>query len=598
MKYIEAAGLVKFDFLGLKTLTLLAKAIDLISNRGINIDLLSLPLDDKKTYEMLSRGDSIGVFQLESTGMRDVIRKLKPDTFEDIIAIVALYRPGPMDNIPSYIARKHGLEEPDYLYPTLEGILKETFGIMIYQEQVMQVAQELSGYTLGNADLLRRAMSKKDQIEMEKQRQVFVDGAHAKAVPKDKASQIFDQVNMFAGYGFNKSHAAAYALVAYQTAFFKANYPVEFLAASMSLDINNTDKLNIFRQELSNLGVDVLGPDINSSAADFQVEACSNGKTGVRYALAAIKNVGDAAMCSLVEERKNNGPFLDIADFTQRVDSKVVNKRLMENLVKAGAFDSLDPNRRRLYDSIEVILRHSNAASLDRKSNQIGLFDVGDSPMTPLTLSSCADWSSTIRMKEEFDAIGFYLSGHPLDTYKKSLVRLKVRSSADIVREGLSGPAIMAGTVISKVERISGKGNRYAFVQLTDVSGIFEIMVFSELLSVNHELFEPGSSLLIKAGVQFKGEAPKFTANIVEPLDKVASKLQARLSIQISSSEPLVNIKDALRNSKSGTGEITFVTKLEDGREIEIKLKDSFEITPNLLLSIRNISGIEIISEN
>jgi DNA polymerase-3 subunit alpha len=403
---------------------------------------------------------------------------------------------------------------------------------------------------------------------------------------------------MFAGYGFNKSHAAAYALVAYQTAFFKANYPVEFLAASMSLDINNTDKLNIFRQELSNLGVEVLGPDINSSAADFQVEACSNGKPGVRYALAAIKNVGDAAMCSLVEERKNNGPFIDIADFTQRVDSKVVNKRLMENLVKAGAFDSLEPNRRRVYESIALILRHSNAAALDRKSNQIGLFDAGDSPMTTLTLPSCADWSSTIRMKEEFDAIGFYLSGHPLDTYKKSLTRLKVRSSADIVRKGLSGPAIMAGTVISKVERISGKGNRYAFVQLTDVSGIFEIMVFSELLSVNNELFEPGNSLLIKAGVQFNGDAPKFTANIVEPLDKVASKMQARLSIQINSSEPLANIRDALRNSESGRGEITFVAKLEDGREIDIKLRDSFEISPDLLLSIRNIPGIEIISEN
>jgi len=602
MKYVEAAGLVKFDFLGLKTLTVLAKAIELISNRGININLLSIPLDDKKTYQMLSRGDSIGVFQLESTGMRDVIRKLKPDTFEDIIAIVALYRPGPMENIPSYIARKHGLEKPDYLYPTLEGILRETFGIMIYQEQVMQVAQELSGYTLGSADLLRRAMGKKDQAEMDKQRQVFVDGANARGVPKDKASRIFDQVNMFAGYGFNKSHAAAYALVAYQTAFFKANYPVEFLAASMTLDINNTDKLNIFRQELSHLGVDVLGPDVNASAADFQVETCSDGNSGVRYALAAVKNVGDAAMSLLVEERMQNGPFQDIADFTQRVDTKVVNKRLMENLVKAGAFDRLEPNRRRIYKGLEVIMRHASAAANDRKSNQIGLFDTENSPMPSISLPTTSDWSPTDRMKEEFDAVGFYLSGHPLDAYSKSLERLKVRSSADIIRKGQPGPANMAGTVISKIERISGKGNRYAFVQLTDVSGVFEIMVFSELLSVAQELFEPGNSLFIKAGVQFQGETPKFTANIVESLDKVASKAQAGVNITISSPEPIENIQNALRNSnkheENRGGAVVFTLRLEDGREVDIKLKGDFEITQDILQNIRSISSIENLCEN
>ena len=598
MKYVESAGLVKFDFLGLKTLTLLDKAIKLVSKKGINIDLLSIPLDDKKTYKMLSRGDSIGVFQLESLGMRDVIRKLKPDSFEDIIAIVALYRPGPMENIPSYIARKHGLEDPDYLYPTLEGILKETFGIMIYQEQVMQVAQELSGYTLGNADLLRRAMGKKDKIEMDKQRQVFVEGAHAKAVPREKASQIFDQVNMFAGYGFNKSHAAAYALVAYQTAYFKANYPLEFFAASMSLDINNTDKLSLFRQELSNLGVEVLGPDVNASGADFQVETYKNGKAGVRYALSAIKNVGEAAMCMLVDERIKNGPFKNITDFAQRIDSKVVNKRLMENLIKAGAFDSIEPNRRVLYEGIETILRFSNAATQDRNSNQIGLFDSGKSTMTTVKLPSCSDWSSTTKMKEEFDAIGFYLSGHPLGTFKKTLVRMKVRSSADIIRQGLTGPAIMAGTIVGKTERRSGKGNRYAFVQLTDESGIFEIMVFSELLTANEKLFDLGNSLLIKAGVQFQGETPKFTANIVESLDKVAMKVQNGLTIHISSSEQLKDIQEVLKNSKSGKGEVIMVTKLGDGREVDIKLKDSFEINSDLLSSIRNLPGIEIISEN
>jgi len=600
MKYVESAGLVKFDFLGLKTLTVLAKAIELVGDRGIDIDLLSIPLDDEKTFQMLSRGESTGVFQLESTGMRDVIRKLKPDTFEDIIAVVALYRPGPMENIPSYIARKHGQETPDYLYPTLEGILKETFGIMIYQEQVMQVAQELSGYTLGGADLLRRAMGKKDQAEMDKQRQVFVDGAHAKGVPEDKASEIFDQVNMFAGYGFNKSHAAAYALVAYQTAYFKANYPVEFLAASMTLDINNTDKLNLFRQELSRLGVQVLGPDVNASAADFRVETGSDGNAGVRYALAAVKNVGDAAMRLLVDERIENGPFADIADFTERVDSKVVNKRLMENLVRAGAFDRLEPNRRRVYQGIDVIMRHANVAAQDRNSDQIGLFGGEDAPMPTVTLPETSDWSPTDRMKEEFDAVGFYLSGHPLDAYGKSLERIKARPSADIIREGHPGPVNMAGTVIGKVERTSGKGNRYAFVQLSDATGIFEIMVFSELLSVARELFEVGNSLFIKAGVQFEGETPKFTANMVEPLDKVASKAQAGLNIAISSPEPLENIQDALKDSNggSGRGEVIFTTRLEDGREVDIKLKGGFAITPEVLQNIRSIPGIEDMQEN
>ncbi len=600
MKYVESAGLVKFDFLGLKTLTVLSKAVEYVAERGIDIDLSTIPLDDEKTFQMLGRGESTGVFQLESTGMRDVLRKLKPDTFEDIIAVVALYRPGPMENIPSYIARKHGEEEPDYLYPTLEGILKETFGIMIYQEQVMQVAQELSGYTLGGADLLRRAMGKKIQAEMDAQRKVFVDGAKAKGVPEQKASQIFDQVNMFAGYGFNKSHAAAYALVAYQTAYFKANYPVEFLAASMTLDINNTDKLNLFRQELDRLGVPVLGPDVNASAADFRVEDDIDGKAGVRYALAAVKNVGDAAMRLLVDERIQNGPFENIADFADRVDSKVVNKRLMENLVRAGAFDRMNPNRRQVFEGIETIMRHANAAAQDRNSDQIGLFGGEAAPMPAVTLPEVSDWSPTDRMKEEFDAVGFYLSGHPLDAYGKSLERIKARPSAEIIREGHPGAVNMAGTVIGKTERTSGKGNRYAFVSLSDASGIFEIMVFSELLAMVRDLFEVGNSLFIKAGVQFEGDQPRFTANSIEPLDKVASKAQAGLNITISSPEPLQVIQEVLQDASGGRGRgmVVVTARLEDGREVDIDLNERFAITPEVMQNIRSISGIEYLQEN
>ncbi|NQU57347.1 MAG: DNA polymerase III subunit alpha [Rhodospirillales bacterium] len=599
MKYVESAGLVKYDFLGLKTLTVLAKAVELVGARGIEVDLTTIPLDDEKSYQMMSRGETTGVFQLESTGMRDVLRKLKPDTFEDIIAVVALYRPGPMENIPSYIARKHGQEEPDYLYPTLEGILKETFGIMIYQEQVMQVAQELSGYTLGSADLLRRAMGKKIQSEMDEQRQVFVDGAKAKGVPEEKASQIFDQVNMFAGYGFNKSHAAAYALVAYQTAYFKANYPVEFLAASMTLDINNTDKLNLFGQELNRLGFAVLGPDINASAADFRVEKSNDGREGVRYALAAVKNVGDAAMRLLVNERVEGGPYKDVADFAERVDAKAVNKRLMENLVRAGAFDRLEKNRRKVFEGVETILRHASAAAQDRDSDQIGLFGGEATPMPTITLADVPDWSPIDRMREEFDAIGFYLSGHPLDAYGKSLELLKARSSAEIIRSGKAGPVKMAGTVIGMKERTSSKGNRYAFVQMSDASGIFEIMVFSELLAVARGLFEVGNSLFIKGAVQFEGEQERISANSVEPLDKVAARAQSGLCLTVRSETPLAAIKEVLKdaNSGRGQGEIRLIAVLDSGEKVGVKLKGGFAITPEIMLQIRSIPGIDEVQE-
>jgi len=591
MKYVESAGLVKFDFLGLKTLTVLDKTVKLIAQKGIKIDLSTLPLDDEKTYQMMGRGETTGVFQLESAGMRDVLRKLKADTFEDIIAVVALYRPGPMENIPSYIARKHGEEDPDYLYPTLEGILKETFGIMIYQEQVMQVAQELSGYSLGNADLLRRAMGKKIQAEMDQQRQAFVDGAVAKGVPKNKASQIFDQVNMFAGYGFNKSHAAAYALVAYQTAYFKANYPLEFLAASMTLDMSSTDKLNQFRQELGRLGFPVYSPDINASEVEFKVEG-----EAIRYGMAAIKNVGDGAMHMLIEERRENGPFIDFADFADRVDAKAVNKRQLENLVRAGAFDSMDGNRRKVFSGVEGILRHASAAAQDRNSNQIGLFGGDAAPKTTIHMEDVADWSPTDRMKEEFYAVGFYLSGHPLESYAQSLKRIKARPSAEVFAEGHPGAVKLAGTVIGKKERVSAKGNRFAFVQLSDTTGIFEVMVFSELLATARELLEVGQSLFIKAAIQFEGETPRITANSFERLDEVAARSTPGLRLHIASDKPLPQLSAALSGDR-GRGKISVVVRAENNLEVEIDLKDSYLITPELLRTIREISGIDEIQE-
>ncbi len=592
MKYVELTGLVKYDFLGLKTLTVLATAVRLIGEGGPTIDLSTLPLDDPATYQMLGRGESTGVFQLESAGMRDVLRKLKPDTFEDIIAVVALYRPGPMDNIPSYIKRKHGEEDVDYLYPCLEGILKETFGIMIYQEQVMQIAQELSGYTLGSADLLRRAMGKKIKAEMDKQRQNFIEGAVNKGVPESKASQIFDQVAKFAGYGFNKSHAAAYALVAYQTAYLKANYPVEFLAASMTLDMNNIEKLNGFRQELARLDVPVRPPDINASGVDFTVERNDGKAQAVRYALAAVKNVGEGAMESVLAERQANGAFKDISDFCNRLDTRAVNKRQMENLVRAGAFDTLAGNRRSLFTVLENLLRVANVAASDRASNQIGLFGEKDMGAQDVQLPEIADWSPLDRLNEEFLAIGFYLSAHPLDAYSKSLERLGVKSSADVLEIGRSGPVDMAGTVIAKKERTSGKGNRYAFVQFSDPAGVFEMTVFSELLASAREMLDVGQSLFIKASVQFEGETARFTAHAFEPIDRVTSRSTQGLMVRIEVADSLPGIKTALDRAGRGRGKVVLAAKLDKETEAQVLLADKYAVSPTLLMEIGGMPGV------
>ena len=449
MKSVEQAGLVKFDFLGLKTLTVLAKTVDLVAEGGPAPDLSRLPLDDGPTFDLLGRGETIGVFQLESAGMIDVLRRLKPKAFEAIIAVVALYRPGPMANIPSYIRRSLGEEKHDYLYPTLEGILKETFGIVVYQEQVMQIAQELSGYTLGHADVLRYAMGKKIKKEMAAQRQTFVEGALARGVPKAKASHIFAQVEKFGGYGFNKSHAAAYALVAYQTAYLKANHPVEFLAACMTLDVGKPDKINAFRLELDRLGIALLPPDVNASGVAFTVDRGS-GAAAVRYALAAIKHVGKAAMETLVGEREANGAYEDLADFATRLDAGVVNKRQLENLVRAGVFDGFTTNRQRLFEAVETLVRHASAAHADRESRQIGLFGEEAMPAARIELPQSPDWQRWERLRQEFDAIGFHLSGHPLDDYRTHLEAHRVLSHAEVGRRGAPAASPWPGPSLAR----------------------------------------------------------------------------------------------------------------------------------------------------
>ncbi len=594
LKYVELAGLVKFDFLGLKTLTVLQRAVALLKASGVELDLLHLPLGDPKTYEMLGHGDTVGVFQLEGQGMRDMLRKLRADRFEDIIAVVALYRPGPMENIPRYISVKHGEEEPDYLHPSLEDILRETHGIMIYQEQVLQIAQKLSGFSLGSADLLRRAMGKKIQSEMDAQQEAFVNGAVQRGVVRGTAEHIFDQVQKFAGYGFNKSHAAAYALVAYQTAYLKANHPVEFLAASMTLDLGNTDKLNVFRQECGRLGIKLLPPDINRSGVEFTVEATPQGPA-IRYALAALKGVGALAMGGVVAERDAHGPFKHLFDFAHRLDLKSFNKRQFENLAKAGAFDRLNQNRAQTCAAAELLLRHASAASEERQSQQVSLF--GDAPETESrgALPQVPDWPAMERLQFEFEAIGFYLSSHPLDAYGKSLERVGVTRSAEMAsRLAMGGPPRykLAGIVVGKKERTSARGNRFAFLQMSDASGFFEVTVFSEVLAQARGLLDAGQPLLVTADGRAEEDSVRLTAQRIEPLDSVVAQSAAGLKVFVSAREALSPLNSLISRESGGKGRVTLVVPVPPSREVEITLPGGFRISPKVRAAVKSLPGI------
>lgn len=594
MKYAEIAGLVKFDFLGLKTLSVLQQAVEFT---GENVDLLKLPEGDKPTYEMLSRGEAVGVFQFESAGMRDALRKLKPDCLEDLIALGALYRPGPMDNIPTYIAVKHGKQEPDYLDPMLEEVLKETYGVIIYQEQVQKIAQIMGGYTLGGADLLRRAMGKKIKEEMDSHRDLFTEGAEKNGVKKSKASAIFDLVAKFAGYGFNKSHAAAYALVSYQTAYMKANYPAEFIAASMNYDIHNTDKLSIFRQEAQILGIPILPPDVNQSQAIFSVAKSEDGKKVIYYGLGALKNVGEAAMQALVDEREN-GPFKDVFDFAGRLDSKVVNKRALENLVKAGALDKLHPNRQQLFESIDVLLAYTNAQARERESNQVSLFggDAGQSMAKP-ALKDVKDWLPLERLHQEFSAVGFYLSAHPLSGYKRNLERMGVASSGDFNRKlnESYNPIKLAGIVTGIKTKVSDRG-RFAFIQLSDVDGIFEVSVFDEtLLSNARDLLENGKLLLINADGKRDDGGVRLIAQGISLLDEAVMKAQrGEVHIYLEKEhavQPLHNLLAPLQKKGQGV-QIKLFAATSAESQIIISLPESYQVSPSFLAQVENVEGV------
>ena len=601
MKWVEPAGLVKFDFLGLKTLTVIDRSVRLIRRRGIDIDIARLPLDDEKTFRMLAKGDAAGIFQLESSGMRDVLKNLRPDAFEDIIALVALYRPGPMDNIPSYVRRKHGQETPDYMHEWLKPVLEETYGVIIYQEQVMQIAQILAGYSLGQADLLRRAMGKKKQEEMDAQRASFVQGASAKGVDPEQATQIFNLVDKFAGYGFNKSHAAAYALVSYQTAWLKANYPVEFLAASMTLDAGNTDKLNMFRRELERLSIPLLPPDINRSGVEFEVEQVEEGRFGVRYALAAVKNVGAGAMEAVVAERESGGNYRDLGDLARRLDPRQVNKRQLENLVRSGAFDSLNGNRGQSFEAIETILRHAAAASSERSSNQVGLFGgPAGGDVVPLKLPVVRDWSTLDKLSNEFDAVGFFLTAHPLDAYKRALAQQNVLVWSEAfarMQKGMTGFRL-AGVIARVQERKSQKGKPYAFVELTDSSGAFEVMFFSQQLSAHRDMLEVNKSIVLTIEARIENDTPKLVAQSAQSIDDVVAQAGMGLRLVIDNDKPFDVVRDILEAGGRGKGFVHVALNLPDmSRQVELTLPDRYKISPKLRDNLETIPGILEVQE-
>lgn len=586
MKWVEQAGLVKFDFLGLKTLSVLQRAVDLVSRRGVSIDLLAIPLDDAPTYAMLSRAESVGIFQLESAGMRRALIEMKPDRFEDIIALVALYRPGPMANIPVYCDCKHGRSEPNYIHPDIKAVLEETYGVIVYQEQVMQIAQLLSGYSLGEADLLRRAMGKKIRAEMDQQSSRFVDGCTSRGIVEDKAREIFALLEKFADYGFNKSHAAAYALIAYQTAFMKAHHPVEFLAASMDYDLSNTEKLVEFRREAQRMGIPVQAPSVQRSGERFGVD-----DGAVCYALSAIKGVGVEAARHIATLRQEGGPFRSLNDFASRIDPRLLNRKTLETLAASGAMEELHANRAALVAGSDAIMAIAQENQRSKVDGQVGLFGMGDDA-TGLQLPKTQNWAAMERLQREFSAIGFFLSGHPLDEYAAALGRLRISTHAEFMRTARVGESVsgrLAATVIDKQERKTKKGTRMGILSLSDQSGQYEAVIFAERLNDYGDLLKPGTAVVIGVVANMEEEGARLIVQTVEPLAEIAQRVSKGVRIFIRDEAPVDGLKGRL--IRKGEGEVTIVV-MAPKEEVSLQLPGRFDVSPAVVAALKSIQGV------
>ena len=591
MKWVEAAGLVKFDFLGLKTLTVIDKAINLIKQKkDIDIDISKIPLDDKATYELLGTGNTIGIFQLESSGMQDVLRNMQPDCFEDIIALVALYRPGPMDNIPKYIACKKGDDKPDYMDDSLEKILKETYGVIIYQEQVMQTAQILSNYSLGEADILRRAMGKKIKSEMDAQKERFISGAIKNGINEKKADYIFEQVAVFAGYGFNKSHAAAYALIAYQTAYLKTHFPEFFITASMSLEKDNTDKLSVFVNDAKKMGIKILPPDINKSKMDFDVE-----ENDIRYGLGAIKNTSQKDMIQINDEVHQNGNFKDLYDFAQRLDASVLSKKNLEFLAYSGTFDAIENNRNKVYQSINILSSISNAAMEKNSNNQDYLFDDEFENFSHIPLPEVDNWTNSESLEKEFTAIGFYLSGHPLNEYEQIIKDKKIKYYSDI--NSSETKYKIAGTISYVKERKSQRGRNFAFVGLTDENNQFEITLFSDVLFKVRNFLIPGLSIIAEVETQRNDNNLRLLTIDLFPLEELMKKNINVLKVYVNNPETILKIRDRVEDKGNSKILVQILMNGKDKYQTELKLGNNFIVNPSIKASIKEIEGVLKIEE-
>ena len=563
----ENSGLIKFDFLGLKTLTVINRTQKLINKKLKDFTIENIDFEDQKVFEMLSTGNTVGLFQLESAGMREALIKMKPNHLEDIIALVALYRPGPMSNIPTYNDCKHGKQQPDYLHPLLEEILKPTYGVIIYQEQVMQIAQKLSGFTAGEADILRRAMGKKKRAELEKQKMRFIDGAVKNGIKKDVAAGIFLKIEPFAEYGFNKSHAAAYAIIAYQTAFLKCYFPNEFFSASMTMDISSQSKLGEFYEELNRLDINVVRPNINKCYADFRSD-----NENFYYALGAIKNVGFEAISSIVEERKKNGKFKSINNFIERINPKNLNKLQLEGLVKAGAFDNLVDNRQSLYDSIPSLILKSKNIFENKSVNQTNLFEE-EGIIEEDLLKKIEDWKFEDRLSKEFEAVGFFISDHPLNQFRDSFEDYNIISYIDFNNNEIK-EANIAATILKIQEKKTQKGNSYAIVKLTDLGSVFELFLFSDVLESNRDILIEGNSIILtltKNNLEDDNRFKRINVRKVASLKNLYEKPINNIEILIKDQKYLNDVQKILE--KNGQTQV-IIKILDQDNKLVFNLKN------------------------
>ena len=584
----ENAGLIKFDFLGLKTLTVIDKAQKLINKTNNLFNIEKINYEDQKVYELLSSGKTVGLFQLESSGMKDALINMKPNRLEDIIALVALYRPGPMSNIPIYNECKNGLREPDYLHPKLEEILKPTYGVIIYQEQVMQIAQVLSGFSAGEADILRRAMGKKKRKELEKQKQRFIDGAYKNGISKDIAAGIFLKIEPFAEYGFNKSHAAAYAVIAYQTAFLKTHYPHEFFVASMSMELSNQKKLSEFYEELKRLNIPIIRPDINKSFTDFY----SDGEN-FYYALGAIKNVGHDAISNVINERSNNGLFKNFSDFVERVNPKDINKLQLEGLVQAGAFDNLNENRQSIFTSIPNLILKSKNIHENKALNQIDLF--GKQEKEDLNfLEKIDDWTTDIKLTKEFETLGFYISDHPLNQFKSIFNQYKIVNYEKFENDINILTSNIACTVLKIQEKKTQKGNSYAIVKFSDLISVFELFIFSDVFELNRDKLKEGQSLFLSLNKIYNDETKtKKRINVKEVtlLTDITNKPIKNVIFKFNNYDDL---KKITKLSKMNSNTDVKVILYKDKSKYVFKLKEKRNVSNNLINTLNLTKNVKI----